>query len=55
VKIFAYEHITGSGSSARRPGLAPRRRRELMLRSLIADLAAIAGVHVKTSDCRIVS
>jgi len=54
MKIFAYEHITGGGFVGAPLPASLRAEGELMLRSLVADLAAIAGVRVvTTSDCRI--
>lgn len=52
--IFAYEHITGGGLIDAPLPDALRAEGELMLRALVADLAAIANVRVVTlSDCRV--
>jgi predicted ATP-grasp superfamily ATP-dependent carboligase len=54
VKIFAYEHITGGGFVGTPLPGSLRAEGELMLRSLVADLAAIADVRVvTTSDYRV--
>ena len=54
MKIFAYEHITGGGCVGEALPAALRAEGELMLRSLVADLAAIADVRVvTTSDYRV--
>ena len=54
MKIFAYEHITGGGFVGTRLPGSLRAEGELMLRSLVSDLAAIADVSVvTTSDCRV--
>jgi predicted ATP-grasp superfamily ATP-dependent carboligase len=48
VKIFAYEHITGGGFIDSPLPRALRAEGELMLRSLVGDLAALSGVRVVT-------
>jgi predicted ATP-grasp superfamily ATP-dependent carboligase len=54
MKIFAYEHITGGGCVDEPLPGSLRAEGELMLRSLVTDLAAIADVRVvTTSDFRV--
>ena len=54
MKIFAYEHITGGGCVDEALPRSLRAEGELMLRSLVADLAAIADVQVvTTADYRV--
>jgi predicted ATP-grasp superfamily ATP-dependent carboligase len=48
VKIFAYEHITGGGFIGLPLPASLRAEGELMLRSLVGDLAGIADVRVVT-------
>lgn len=48
MKIFAYEHITGGGFIDSPLPRALRGEGELMLRSLVGDLAALPGVRVVT-------
>lgn len=54
MKIFVYEHITGGGCLGEPLPAALRAEGELMLRSVVSDLAAIAHVEVVTMcDARI--
>src|SRR5262245_56765847 len=54
MRIFAYEHITGGGCVDEALPGSLRAEGELMLRSLVADLAAIPDVQVvTTADYRV--
>jgi predicted ATP-grasp superfamily ATP-dependent carboligase len=54
MRIFAYEHITGGGCVDEALPSSLRAEGELMLRSLVADLTAIADVQVvTTADYRV--